>query len=184
MLKYIVVAGLLIAQVGCQNDNSNSEGSTPEQMQGEMQDQMSNQMSQNQDINTDVSDEELDEFVGAMNQAQGVQAEAQQEMLAVVEKEEIDVDTYNQIAQSVQMGQSKEDLDIEEEDMQKFEKASAEIDEIEKDMDGKMTLAIESEGMSMDRFQEINLAIQQDPDLQQRIQQKIQPQMEQPQQGN
>ena len=174
MLKQIFASLLLLTFVACGNDG-NDEGP----MQSDMPEQMPGQPQQDPMVDTDVSDEELNEFVDALTQAQEVQAEAQMEMLEVVENEELEVDTYNQIAQALQLGQTVEDLDIDEEDMQKFENASAEIVEIEQEMEGKLSEAIESEGMSMERFEEINMAIQQDPALQQRVQQMIMPEMEQ-----
>lgn len=122
----------------------------------------------------DVSDEELETFVDASMNAQSVQAESQQEMVAVVDEEGIGVETYNEIMQAQQMGQSVEELDIPAEDIEKFESASEQIQEIEQDMEEKLAFAIEEEGMDMSRFQEINMAVQQDPELQQRVQQLIQ----------
>ena len=67
--------------------------------------------------------------------------------------------------------------------MEKFESAFEQIQEIEEEMEADLTEAIEDEGMDMDRFQEINMAVQQDPELQQRVQQMIQEaQMQQGQQ--
>ncbi len=122
----------------------------------------------------DVSDDELQSFVDASMSAQAVQAESQQEMVAVVDEEGIDVQTYNDIMQAQQMGQSTEELDVSADDMEKFESAFEQIQEIEQEMEAELTGAIEGEGMDMDRFQEINMAVQQDPELQQRVQQMIQ----------
>ncbi len=122
----------------------------------------------------DVSDDELEVFVDASMNAQTVQAESQQEMVAIVNDEGIGVETYNEIMQAQQMGESVDDLDIPEDDVVKFESAYAQIQEIEEKMQEQLAHAVEDEGMDMDRFQEINMAIQQDPELQQRVQQMIQ----------
>ncbi len=122
----------------------------------------------------EVSDSELELFIDASMNAQSVQAQSQQEMIAIVDEEGIEVNTYNEIIQAQQMGQSLEDLDISASDIESFESAYEQIQEVEVRMERDLAQAIEEEGMEMERFQEINMAIQQDPELQQRVQQMIQ----------
>ncbi len=122
----------------------------------------------------EVSDEELGLFIDASMNAQTVQAQSQQEMIAIVDEEGIEVNTYNEIIQAQQMGQSLEDIDVSAADIEKFESAYEQIQEVEVRMEQDLAQAIEEEGMEMERFQEINMAIQQDPGLQQRVQQMIQ----------
>lgn len=122
----------------------------------------------------EVSDDELELFIDASMNAQSVQAQSQQQMIAIVDEEGIEVSTYNEIMQAQQMGQSLEDLDLSASEIEKFESAYEQIQEVEVQMERDLTQAIEEEGMEMERFQEINMAIQQDPELQQRVQQKIQ----------
>ncbi|TVQ72804.1 MAG: DUF4168 domain-containing protein, partial [Balneolaceae bacterium] len=86
----------------------------------------------------------------------------------------IEVSTYNEIMQAQQMGQPIEDLGVTESDIEKFESAQEQIQEVEARMERDLAQAVEEEGMEMERFQEINMAIQQDPELQQRAQQMIQ----------
>ncbi|MDG5766792.1 DUF4168 domain-containing protein [Balneolales bacterium ANBcel1] len=122
----------------------------------------------------EVSDDELEAFVDASMNAQTVQAQSQQEMVEVVNEEGIDVQTYNNIMRAEQMGESPEELDVSAEDMAKFESAFEQIQVIEEEMNVQLEAAVEQEGIDMDRFQEINMAVQQDPELQQRVQQMIQ----------
>ncbi len=122
----------------------------------------------------EVTDEELKTFVDASIKAQQIQTEAQMEMIAIVEEEGLEVETYNQILQGLQMGQSAEELEVSESDVEKFESASALIGEIEQDMEEKLIAAIEDEGLELQRFQEIFMAIQSDAGLQQKMQQMIQ----------
>lgn len=133
----------------------------------------------------EVSDEELELFIDASMNAQTVQMQSQQEMIAIVDEEGIEVNTYNEIMQAQQMGQSPEDIGVSESDLEKFERANEKIQEVEVRMERDLAQAVEDEGMEMERFQEINMAIQQDPELQQRAQQIIQEmqmQQQQPQQ--
>lgn len=128
----------------------------------------------------DVSDEELQTFVDASIQAQQIQTEAQMEMIAIVEEEGLEVDTYNEILQGMQRGESPEELEVSASAIEKFEVVSEIIGEIEQEMEGELISAIENEGMDLQRYQEIFGAIQTNPDLQQKMQQMIQQsQMEQ-----
>lgn len=122
----------------------------------------------------EVSDEELELFIDASMNAQTVQMQSQQEMIAIVDEEGIEVNTYNEIMQAQQMGQPLEDIGVTESDIEKFERAQEQIQVVEERMERDLAQAVEEEGMEMERFQEINMAIQQDPELQQRAQQMIQ----------
>lgn len=165
--------------IACESDPPPQDPA--QQQQQPMDEEMPGQMQQ-PTVDTDVSDEELEQFLDASAKAQEVQMGFQQQMIDIVEGEGIDVETYIQIAEGIQMGQAEEDIDVSESDMEKFRSASASIEEVGQEMDAQLAEAIEEEGMSMDRFQEINMAIQQDPELQQRIQEKMgAPQMQQQQ---
>jgi hypothetical protein len=128
---------------------------------------------QNQVPKMELSDNELKLFMEAAMEAQTIQMESQQEMIAVVDKEGIEVDTFNEIIQAKQLGQPVEELDISEAEIAGFDRAFVQIQEIEVTMGDKMTDAVEEKGMDMDRFQEINIAISQDPELQERVQQMV-----------
>ncbi|MEX0680337.1 MAG: DUF4168 domain-containing protein [Balneolales bacterium] len=122
----------------------------------------------------EVTDDELQVFVDASMQAQQIQMESQMEMIAIVEEEGLDVETYNEILQSRQMGQSDDEIEVESEEIEKFETASELVGAIEQEMEGKLISAIEEEGLELDRFQQIFVAIQSSPELQQKMQQMIQ----------
>jgi len=122
----------------------------------------------------DVSDEELQVFVDASIKAQQIQTESQMEMIAVVEEEGLEVETYNEILQAMQMGQSPDELEIPATEVEKFETASEIIGNIEQEMEVELVAAIEDEGMNLERYQQIFTAIQTSPELQQKMQQMIQ----------
>jgi hypothetical protein len=168
MLKYLSVLIIALTFLACQSDPPQEPAQQQQPMDGQMQGQM-----QQPDINTEVSDDELDQFLDASAKAQQVQMGFQQQMISIVEDEGIEVETYIQIAEGLQMGQNEEDLNVSEEDMEKFNRASSSIEEVGQEMDSQLETAIEEEGMSIERFQEINMAVQQDPGLQQRLQEKM-----------
>ncbi len=128
---------------------------------------------QPQDV-PEVSDDELQVFVDASMKAQQIQTESQMEMIGIVEDKGLNVETYNEIIQGMQMGQSPEEMDVSAEDVERFEEASELIGEIEQQMETELIAAIEEEGMPLDRYQEVFVAIQQDQELQQKMQRMIQ----------
>jgi len=147
------------------------EQQAPQEQEGQMQDQL--QQGEEPAMEVDVSDEELQEFVEVSTVAQEIQMGAQNEMVAIVEEEGLDVETYNLIAEARFNEQSDEDLNVSQEDIEKFESASEAVSELEQKLDEEMTEAIEAEGMDMERFMELNMALQQDPELQQRVQEMM-----------
>lgn len=178
--KFIPIILLAFTFAACQSDEGDS---VTEQAPSDdpMQEQFQQQQPPTSDI--EVSDDELMKFVEVSSIAQEVQMESQTEMVGIVEDEGLDVDTYNQIAEAQESGQSDEELDVSAEDRENFDRATEAIAEIGQEMEGKMASAIEEEGMEMERFMEINMALQQDQNLQQRIQQMMMGEQQQQQQG-
>lgn len=124
----------------------------------------------------EVSDEELVTFIDASMKAHNVQMKSEEEMIGILDDEGLSVEAFNEIMQSVQMGEVLEDLDITLDEMEQFENASEKIEKVQEKMNIELVKAIENEGLDMMRFQEINMAIQQDPELQQRAQELLQQQ--------
>lgn len=158
---------------GSDQETQNSEQNTPDQQaQQQFQPGQSAQ-------NIDVSDEELKLFTEVSMVAQEIQRESQQEMLAIVDEEGLDVQTYNLIAEARFNEQSDDEIDVSSEDLENFESAFEKVEVVQKKVEGEMIAAIEAEGMDMDRFMEINMAMQQDQELQQRVQQMMMQGMQQ-----
>ncbi len=180
MFKYLTALLLGISLISCQND---SPEDTAQEQPGQMQQPAPNQMQQSPpDI--DVSDDEIGLFADAVMNVQEVQMGSQQDMMKIIQDEGLDVETYNQVAQGLQTGQSADELDVTEEEMEKFNNASEEIEGMQQDMQDEIETAIEDAGMEMARFEEINRAVEQDPELQQKVRAELQSeQMQQQPQG-
>ena len=119
----------------------------------------------------EISDNELKQFIGAIQHIQRIDQMAQQQMMAVIQEEEMEVQRFVEIMQAMQ--DSNQEVEASEEEMQKFEKASGGIEKIQMDSQGEMEEHILAEGLSLERYQEISMMIQSDPELQQRFQQMI-----------
>lgn len=167
MFKYLSSILIAFALISCQSETETSDQSSSD-------DPMSQQMPGMPESDVDVSDEELDLFLEASMEARDVQMKYQQEMMGAIEDEELALEVYNEIAQAIQTGQSPDEIDVSSDDMDRYDRASVVIEEIGQEMQEEISMTIEDAGMSMERFQTLNQAIQQDPSLQQRIQQKMQ----------
>ena len=171
MFKYFTAFILAMALMACQSDQGDPmTQQSPQDQQTPMDEQF---QPQQPTATADVTDEELNQFIQVSSAVQSVQMEAQMQMVAIVEDEGLEVDVYNQIAEARFTGLDENELEVSSEDMEKFDRAADAISEIELEVESEMTEAIEAEGMLRERFMEINMALQQDPALQQRIQQKM-----------
>jgi hypothetical protein len=166
MYKFISMIIFSALLIGCQSDTP------PEQTADQPMQDPFQQEQQMADI--DVSDEELERFIDVTIGLQEGQMEAQQDMITIVEDEGLTVDSYNEIAQGMQMGQTQEELEVSDEDMEKYETITDLIADIERELDADMEEIINESGMSMDRFQQINMALQQDQELLERAQEMMQ----------
>lgn len=124
---------------------------------------------------TDVSDEELEEFFDAAMLAQEIQVGYQEQMQGIVENGGLDMEMFNQLMQAEQMGQTAEDVGASDQDQENYEQIMSELDALQEEMEAEIDQAFADEGMNMnmDRFMEINMAVEQDPELQQRLQQMM-----------
>ncbi len=172
MYRFITAIVFAFAFMACQSDGTQDQMSQDPPMQQE------NPM-QEPTAQTEVSDEELESFLEVSYELREVQMESQQEMIAVVEDEGLSVEVYNLIAEAEQTGQPIDELEVSSDDLDNYSRASAQIAEMELELEPELERVITENGMEMVRFQEINIALQQDPVLQQRIQQMMQSSMQQ-----
>lgn len=177
MARYLIIFSILFTFGACQSETPQQEQQSEQQFGEQMQPQQPG-------ADTDVSDGELEKFVEATINTQQIQMDSQEDMVSKVEEEGISVERFNEIAESQQRGQSEEDINATSEEMENFNSAMQAIQQANEEMQPEIENAIEDAGLKLDRYQEINIAIQQSPELQQKAQQKFQEkQAEQMQQG-
>ncbi|MBD3274625.1 MAG: DUF4168 domain-containing protein, partial [Candidatus Marinimicrobia bacterium] len=123
----------------------------------------------NQAPDIDLSNAELQQFADAVESLQGIQQQARQDMLNAIQEEGLDANRYSQIMKSQQDPQST--IEVSDQEMEKFQAASEHIQEIEKDMRSTSMNAIEEEGFTPQRFQTVLMAVQNDPELQHKLEQ-------------
>lgn len=126
------------------------------------------------DTNTEVSDGEIKQFVEAVQGIQAVEMSAQQKMMGEVAKEDMEVERFNEILQSMQNPEMEATPPTEEES-KKIQKITQGIEQIQMNAQQEMQSKIEDAGLSIERYQAIMTQVQSDPELQNRIQQSMQP---------
>lgn len=149
-----------------QQDNSDSDTVTTEE-QTNTQPQMAPGQAPNQQPDIEVSDNELEQFVEVIEELQMINQEGQQKMIAAVEKGGMEIERYSEI-QMAQQDPSKP-ANASAEEMNKFNAANQELEKIQLQSQTEMQKKIADAGLSETRYQEINMALQSDPELQQKF---------------
>lgn len=118
-----------------------------------------------------VSGEELKQFASAFQEVQSINQVAQKKMAKTVQEEGLGVQRFNEIQKAQQ--NPKKDAQLTEEEQKQYKSATMEIQKIQSKSQKKMQAKIVEEGLSVNRYQEIAMALQKDPELQKRIQKYI-----------
>ncbi len=116
-----------------------------------------------------ISDAELNKWANAYQKVQMQNQEAQQQMMMMIQDEGMELQRFNEIQQASMNPNQKGNAT--EAEIKKHKSITDKIEKMRPELERKATEAIESTGMSIERYQEIAAVIQQDQDLQQRLQQ-------------
>lgn len=120
----------------------------------------------------DVSDAELEKFAEVFQQMRMVNQEAQKEMMQVVQEEGFELQRFNEIHQA-SMDPNKEIETTPEED-KKHQKVVKELESMQPKFQKEMEEVIANSDISMQRYQQLAMALRTDPELQKRLQEIMQ----------
>ncbi len=135
------------------------------------------QMQQQQQPQKEYSAEEIDLFAEAVATALPVQQESEQKMIAEIEKQGMELDEFNQIAQQMQQGAQPEGLS--DEKMETFQSISEEIQAINMETQKKVNEIITEVGISPAMYQEMISAYSTNAEIKQKVDQKLAEQQQQ-----
>ncbi|MBE9129222.1 MULTISPECIES: DUF4168 domain-containing protein [unclassified Coleofasciculus] len=121
-----------------------------------------------------ISDQELEQFASVIKQLQSIQETGEVEMLEAVQRSGLSPERYLEILRGQSNTETQPTSEVTDEEQQNFEQARNRLIEIQQMMQSKMQQAVEAEGLNVERFEEILVAIQQNPTLQQRVEQLLQ----------
>ena len=131
---------------------------------------MSGAIAQNAQSET-VSDEELQKYASALNKVEIIDQDAQLKMVNAVEAEGLEVERYNEIREA-QMNESTE-VDADSEELEMHQAATMEVVKIIREVQEEMQSKIMEAGLSLNRYQEISQLVQNDPELQAKLQELL-----------
>ncbi len=90
-------------------------------------------------------------------------------MVDAVKNNGLEVQEFNKIAQAQQ--DPNADAEVSDEEVQKFESAAQEVQTLQQDMQQQVETAVKQAGLDMNRYNELSLAVNQDPELRQKVEQ-------------
>lgn len=122
----------------------------------------------------EVSDQELSQFANVIQDIQAINQSTQQEMVSIVQESGISVEAFNELIQAQQ--NPTQETAASEEDKEIFNSISGEIDKIRTGAEQAMREKIAENDFTVARYQELSALVQQDEDLQQKLQQFMQAQ--------
>ncbi|MBN1769175.1 MAG: DUF4168 domain-containing protein [Prolixibacteraceae bacterium] len=119
-----------------------------------------------------VNQNELKNFASAYLKVQELSQESQNDMVDVVQDEGMEVQRYNAIMQSMQ--DSSKEITIRDEEINAVETINKQLQKIEEATNEKMQKSIKDNDLSVNRYQEIMASVQNDPELQEKLQEYLQ----------
>ncbi len=119
------------------------------------------------------SDEELEKFANAVTQVINLQQQGQTEMIEAIEDNDLTVQRFNEINMQAQQ-MPLEEVEATDEEMENFENANQAVERVQMQLEEILIGTIEEEGLTLEKYEEIMTEYQQNPELQQRIQELMQ----------
>lgn len=172
ILGTFIIGIMLLA--GCQGGSKDSENGNDqagsEQQDPSAQQQMPGQMQQPQDI--DVKDQEIQKFVDAAMEIQKLNQQMQQEVGKAVQDEGMKQERFNEIHRS-QQSQQPGQANASDQEMQQYQNILDKLQQVQSGAQEDMRKVVEESGLSMQRYQQIATAAQQDTTLMKKIQQQM-----------
>ncbi|MBM0742475.1 DUF4168 domain-containing protein [Phormidium sp. CLA17] len=120
--------------------------------------------------NGSASPLELQQFAQALKQLRKVEMEMQQSMAEALKAEGLTPQRFQEIGQRQDNPDSPLTADISAKEQQRFDKALAKINQIQQDTSPKQNRAIRLQGLTLERFNQIGRAIEQNPTLKRQLQ--------------
>lgn len=144
------------------------------------QQQQGPSLQQNQQSQVELKDGELQKFVAVLQEVQQVQSQAQQDMQSSLEEEGLSQQRFSEIHRQKQGNSGSGSNsgsgagEISRQEQQAYQAVLSRLQEIRQSTSEEIQTLIKDEGFSLDRFNAVYRAVQQRPQLQQRVQNMLQ----------
>ncbi|WP_299818811.1 DUF4168 domain-containing protein [uncultured Pontibacter sp.] len=164
-IKGIAVAILMVgACTVTDTAMAQQKGKQKQKTQAETQTQQQQQPTQG----ANFTDSDLKQFADASSRLMTIQKNGEQKMMKILEEEKLSVDKFNEMAQAHQQ-QKLAEVNATPEETAAFNKAAQRMMEMQPDMQKEVETAIQKDGMTLEKYEQIMVAYRQDPALQERI---------------
>jgi hypothetical protein len=120
------------------------------------------------------SDGDLKQFVAANAKAVEAQKEAEKAMVAVLEEQKLSPAKFNEMAQALKEKKLQQ-VSATAEEKAAFNKAAQQLVQLQPQLEQKIQQSIQSSGITLEKYQAIRLAYDQNPAIQAKVNQLIQP---------
>jgi len=130
------------------------------------------QMQQMQNAQADsVSDKELEKFVETAQDLRSIQENIQSEVQGMVQEEDMTFQRFQQIMMSKQNPQMAKKVEVTDDEEAVIKELQPKLQKIQQEANQKQMSAIQDNGLTPQRFQQIAQAVQSDPAMMKRFQQ-------------
>lgn len=120
----------------------------------------------------DVSDAELSKFADIYQKMRMMNQKAQQKMIQVVQEEGMDVKRFNEV--HLALTQGKKDVNVTDEEKETHKVVMDKLEGMQAGFQKQMEDIITGQGLSVERYQQLAMALRSDSELQQRLQKLLQ----------
>lgn len=123
---------------------------------------------------TKVSPDELKKFAVTTKQLLAIVNETESQMVQAVQKQGLTETRFNEIYQSKKNPAAKPVTQITPKEEESYKQAVSQLTKLQEDARAKMDKAVQAQGFQMERFNQIFVAVQNDPQLRQEVRKMIQ----------
>jgi hypothetical protein len=121
-----------------------------------------------------ISDDDLKKFVVVAKKLETISRDRSNQVTQALAEEQLPIDRFKEIFLAQKDPQSQTNRQISNDEKQKFDRALIKLNQIQKDTQTKMGIAVqEKDGFEVPRFLQILDAIQKNPDLQKKVEQML-----------
>lgn len=123
---------------------------------------------QQKQVKTDFTDKELKQFIDANTRLMSVQQESEKAMMSILDEEKLSIEKFNTMAVAHQQ-QKLNEVGATAEEMAAFNRAAERMMKLQPEMQKEAETAIAKDGMKLELYEQIMLAYQQNPAVQEKI---------------
>ncbi|MFW5643277.1 MAG: DUF4168 domain-containing protein [Alkalispirochaeta sp.] len=121
----------------------------------------------------DPDSQEFERFVVALAAVQEVQAEINEEIEGTIAESDLGRDRFYEIYETMQSPDPSTQQNLDDSERESYEEIMEVVTEIQSDSQTDMVEAVEDNGLEVTRFNQIVVAIQNDDELQQAVQEQM-----------